>query len=522
MHPVAAHALDVASVSMLLPRPTQSAIPRQTLGFLVALHDIGKLSRGFQSIVPAHWPIDVLGPPPAGSLGGPRHDLLGYRLLMHDMEERLDAVLPPRQHGVRGWTEADLSHLVQALAGHHGRPVAPGEALHVEPGILSGACKATAQSFVEAMLEVFRPTPLPLPASRDGAAQLGWDLAGVVTLADWVGSRQAWFPYVPASAVSDPSAYLWNHALPRAATALAASGLSAAAAAPFGGVRRLFPGITLPSPVQAWAEAVPLPPGPVLAVIEDVTGSGKTEAAVTLAHRLLASSQAAGVFLALPTMATANAMFGRMADAYRGLFADDAQPSLVLAHGRAGLDPRFATVMQGGPPQREAADPADTPAEAHCAAWLAEDRRRALLAQFGVGTIDQAIMAVAGLFAYGRLVAVHCSERTGIGAGGSAAARVGVDHPVVREHIARLGAHLGWHGGLTLDYLHVEGVAQYIECNPRTVEPGNAAASGVDLPRLTIAISRGEKLPEATVVGRPGHRTHNLPSAELTEAAPRF
>lgn len=398
MHPAAAHALDVAAVAMLLPRATQGALSRQTLGFLVALHDIGKLSRGFQSIVAAHWPAEALGPPPAGSLGGPRHDLIGYRLLMHDMGERLDQVLPPKPRGIkgsRGWTEADLSHVFQALAGHHGRPVAPDEALRIPSGILCPACTEVAQSFVEAMLDVFRPPPLLLPASPTGVAQLGWDLAGVVTLADWVGSREAWFPYAPVSAVADPRAYLWDHALPRAAAALAASGLSAAPATPFLGVRGLFPGITWPSPVQVWAESVPLPPGPVLAVIEDVTGSGKTEAAVTLAHRLLASGQAGGVFLALPTMATANAMFRRMADAYRGLFADDARPSLVLAHGRAGLDPRFAAMIEGSASKDvETADPADTPAEAHCAAWLAEDRRRALLAQFGVGTIDQAIMAV--------------------------------------------------------------------------------------------------------------------------------
>ena len=39
-----------------------------------------------------------------------------------------------------------------------------------------------------------------------------------------------------------------------------------------------------------------------------------------------------------------------------------------------------------------------------------------------------------------------------------------------------------WHGGMTLDYLHENGTPQYIECNPRTVEPGNAPApSGVKI-----------------------------------------
>jgi len=49
MHPAAAHALDVAAAAMLLPRATQGVLSRQTLGFLVALHDIGKLSRGFHT-----------------------------------------------------------------------------------------------------------------------------------------------------------------------------------------------------------------------------------------------------------------------------------------------------------------------------------------------------------------------------------------------------------------------------------------------------------------------------------------
>jgi hypothetical protein len=130
---------------------------------------------------------------------------------------------------------------------------------------------------------------------------------------------------------------------------------------------------------------------------------------------------------------------------------------------------------------------------------------------------------VAGLFSKGRLVAVHTSELVGSGAGGSAAARVGVDHPEARAHIEQLGRYLDWHGGLTLDYLHTGGSPQYIEANPRTVEPGNAAASGVDLPRLTICISRGDTLPASVVVGRPGVRTHGslallVGAAEITRS----
>lgn len=117
---------------------------------------------------------------------------------------------------------------------------------------------------------------------------------------------------------------------------------------------------------------------------------------------------------------------------------------------------------------------------------------------------------VQALFAHGRLLAVHTSALRGIGMGGSAAARVGVDHPVVRAHVAMLGEALDWHGGITLDYFHVGGAPSYIECNPRTVEPGNAAASGVNLPQLQIAVTRGETQTSAARTGGAGVRTHGL------------
>jgi hypothetical protein len=64
---------------------------------------------------------------------------------------------------------------------------------------------------------------------------------------------------------------------------------------------------------------------------------------------------------------------------------------------------------------------------------------------------------VQGLFDHGRIVAVHTSVQRGRGIGGSAAARLSVDHPAPREHIAVIGEALGWHGGLTLDYFHEKG-----------------------------------------------------------------
>src|SRR5262249_13890289 len=60
---------------------------------------------------------------------------------------------------------------------------------------------------------------------------------------------------------------------------------------------------------------------------------------------------------------------------------------------------------------------------------------------------------VQALFNRGRLVAAHTSTQTAVGIGPSAAARVGIDHPFARHDVAILGERLGWHGGLTLDYV---------------------------------------------------------------------
>lgn len=126
---------------------------------------------------------------------------------------------------------------------------------------------------------------------------------------------------------------------------------------------------------------------------------------------------------------------------------------------------------------------------------------------------------VQGLFDRGRLVAVHTSVQRGTGVGGSAAARVSVDHAASRAHVAALGEALCWHGGLTLDYLHEDGAPCYIECNPRTVEPGNAAASGVNIPELQVRLTLGEELPGPARVGRAGVRTHGTIALLLGAAA---
>lgn len=387
-HPMAGHALDVAATAACLGAKLSSGAPSSTTTFLIALHDIGKFSRAFQAKAPSVWPEAALGPFP-GALHDPGHDTTGFALLMDD-PAIAQAIAPVFE----GWLYGQIAPILRAITGHHGRP--PREAAPPPEKTIGKPSRAAALAFVHDMMALFRPEPLPPEMAHD--ATLPWRLAGLTTLGDWIGSSQRHFPYAHAEDVTDLRRYWEETALPCAQRAIASSGLSPAAAAPFKGAARLFPGITTLSPLQDLAATMALPPGPILAILEDATGAGKTEAALILAHRLMAEGRAGGIFLGLPTMATANAMYRRMGASYRRLFAEGAKPSLALAHGRAALDEGFTRSILADAAEdyaaSAAAEAADEPAGAQCAAWLAADRRQALLAQAGVGTIDQALLAV--------------------------------------------------------------------------------------------------------------------------------
>lgn len=121
------------------------------------------------------------------------------------------------------------------------------------------------------------------------------------------------------------------------------------------------------------------------------------------------------------------------------------------------------------------------------------------------------LSTVQAVFNRGQLKGIHSFEARRLGVGGMSTARVSANHPVVREHVARIGGHLNWHGAFFIDYFYdtTSGRPEYIEANPRIGEPVNAMLSGVNLPELLVRISLGES-PQPAALGRAGVRTHNL------------
>lgn len=388
-HLASFHCMDVAAVAQVLlqhqPPGRIDPLHWPLIVTLLSWHDIGKFSRPFQAKAPPFWPA-ALGPYDGGtSIYG--HDTTGYAMLRTDpFKAVLDRLMPD-------WPLGWRLGLLRAVCGHHGRP--PNDILMMPLARdVCDVCLEAALTFACSAADAIGAPSMPRP-SKAQARRLIWQVAGLAVLADWIGSNKTWFE--ARSTAMPLNQYWFQHALPQARRAVAHAGVLPAQVRSFLRLTDLAPHAGVPTPLQAQAQTMGLPAaGPVLVVIEDQTGAGKTEAALLLSHRLMQSGHANGLFVALPTMATANAMYQRLAQAYRALFDEADGPSLVLAHGKRALHEAFQksilSVERDDSPFAQ--DPADETAGAQCAAWVASDRRRAFLADVGVGTIDQALLAV--------------------------------------------------------------------------------------------------------------------------------
>lgn len=351
-HPAAYHMLDVAAVAerLIAPFGFDESL-RQALILLVALHDIGKVNAAFRGML-RDGAMQVQG----------RHWEVS-EVYLH----RFNPLPVPRA--------TRSAQLYAAAAGHHGRP--PGKDLARDADRMLRAAGAEAMqdaADLTAAMQALWPMAARTDLGKDQARDLSWWLPGLVAAADWIGSNADWFE--PTAPTLDVPGYL-ALARQRAVSAVAAAGL----ASPPPGDARLFD-FDL-RPMQAACSEIALTEGPMLAVIEDETGAGKTEAALILAQRMMQAGKGRGLFFALPTMATADAMFARASGSVGKMFAG--KPSVTLAHGRAGLSMPFCDLFE----RNMAGD-----GEIICSTWLADSRRRALLADVGVGTIDQALLSV--------------------------------------------------------------------------------------------------------------------------------
>lgn len=333
--------------------------------WLAATHDIGKISPGFlqkcaawiqangleQAVRRREWTTAVSD-----------HSKVSQFTLQHVLKEQRE--LPKET--------AALWAAISAM--HHGSPHWGGQwGQALKHGIpLHDHWEKDRRLLAQELGTIFG-MPQTVPVVENPHHSTLWWTAGLITVADWIGSDEHYFSPDAIDCVADVT-----ERRAAAAAAIQEIGFSRC------DVRQ---GLTFhqlfnfdPNPLQIAAVKAINVPG--VYVIEAPMGMGKTEAALAAAYSLISKGHAKGLYFALPTQATSNRIHERV-----GSFLERIEGGTVrLIHSGSWLlddKLRFPSLTASQPEdqQRSVRD------------WFAS-AKRALLAPYGVGTVDQALMGV--------------------------------------------------------------------------------------------------------------------------------
>lgn len=438
---------------------------RATLLFLCGVHDAGKASPAFEMMNQRcatrtqHTGLAIeYDFPGVENRSRIRHELVGYHDLCDWLTIRATACPGiSSQNDAHSPTTGMLRQvrptlpalgLANIVGGHHGTSISDEQQLLLRDSAgarLAGLSRESLPSdWQRCRFELFdwmaaangidaiSPTWLQRPIPKRSQTLL----TAAVIICDWIASNTRYFPLNTSrqdETVFDAGA--------RAAWAWRAIGIPAPWRAPHtpegasdatspDNVRttydRLFaerfriPDATLRPAQRAAVEAADSMAEPGLMILEANMGEGKTEAALLAAERLADRFHLGGVYYALPTQATVNAMFTRFADWIEQLPAGNrpAFASIFLAHGKRDLNDEFVALRTRRHNDRTSADTAfnefnddyelrwnmdhansdgRSGSRQHALSavvnpWLS-GRKRGNLSDFVVGTTDQVLMA---------------------------------------------------------------------------------------------------------------------------------
>ncbi|HWQ11344.1 MAG TPA: CRISPR-associated helicase Cas3' [Roseiflexaceae bacterium] len=401
-HPAIYHMLDVAFVAEALLSDKAAARPRRALlrawdgcdlnglhawlPFLVATHDLGKISAAFQGQAKEkRTQAQRQRLEDAGISFPPHYEKAPYHAEISAVW--IDANLIRNEPATQRrflWAVRD------AMGGHHGR--------FTQEEMRQIGARLRASERNDARWDTWRDMAYRLLRRAldppGNLAALGVPrrlrpataaLTGFIILCDWIGSNGDYFPASPRV----PLDVYMRIGRERAAAAITRAGLAGTRPKPaYAGFGQLFEDITEPRALQRAIDTLPEEAlgAPLLAVIEAPTGEGKTEAALALARRLGAIDGIDEIFFGLPTMATSNQMFRRLSRFYNDLYG----AAVRLTHSQsAAVEEELRRAALAG--DRDAAAPESASALA-AIDWFAGPKK-AMLAPFGVGTVDQVELA---------------------------------------------------------------------------------------------------------------------------------
>jgi len=393
-HPLVDHCADVAAVfeallegDVLRRRLARtggltdlSVVQRSRLCALAALHDLGKFNRGFQNKAAEG----------AKPLAGHVSEALAMFCYCPEADRLASALAIDK---MRDWVEkGDAERLLIVAIAHHGRPLQVGVGLRRDLWV-AGTCGDPFEGITDLrervsrwFPEAYAPGGAPLP----GAPAFQHTFNGLLTLADWLGSDSALFPFTESG---DGERFPESRA--RARRALAAIGIDTTAA------RRSLVGASsgfgriseyAPRPAQLHLSTATGCPAGSVTILEDETGSGKTEAALARFVSLFELGEVDGLYFALPTRTSATQMHKRVVTAITRAFPDPAnRPPVSLAvpgylrvddvTGQRRLAP-FEVLWNDDERERW-----------RFRGWAAEHAKRYLAGAVVVGTVDQVLLS---------------------------------------------------------------------------------------------------------------------------------
>ena len=226
--------------------------------------------------------------------------------------------------------------------------------------------------------------PLPTPSRFLHA------LAGLVVLADWLGSNHDDFPFPNEGGtqarlrIASARAAARNVIGKRWWDPLAGRAAARELSLDF---HTLFPKLGPPRPAQRALLEQPLPRSGQIVALEAETGSGKTEAALIHFLRLFREGEVDGMYFALPTRAAAVQIHTRIKKVIARWFGDAAPPVGLAVPGYLRVDDR-----EGHRPLPETWRVLWDDERVRERGWAVENAKRYLSGAVMIGTIDQALL----------------------------------------------------------------------------------------------------------------------------------
>lgn len=275
------------------------------------------------------------------------------------------------------------------IGAHHGRPISEKESkdclsfafsLYQEDDINSAIAifwqNLQKNIFDKALLECGFSDPKDLPLISQPGQVI---LSGLLIMADWISSNEAFFPLIPLDqyeADSDRVEVGFTKWLDERADVWTPHPY-------FDEIYHgRFPFIEKPKDAQKKiSEAISNTDEPGIFIIEAPMGMGKTETALIAVEDLAQKTNRTGMFFGLPTQATSNGIFTRVRE---WLDHMEGEKSLRLIHGKAQLNDEFSKLPKSRNIHGEDGVGVNE--------WFA-GRKVSILDDFTVGTVDQILLA---------------------------------------------------------------------------------------------------------------------------------